>query len=262
VAAGRALGSIAAIFVETPANPTNDLVDLELLARIAAEVESATQRRPQVVVDNTFLGPLWQRPLEHGCDVVVYSLTKYVGGHSDLVAGACVGASKTLEPIHLMRTIFGTMSDPHTAWLLMRSLETLELRCTRSVDSARQVAEFLRAHPKIENVHYLGFLDPQSGQGRIYSQQCLAAGATFSFCVKGGEAEAFRLLDALQIVKLAVSLGGTESLASHPAAMTHSDVEPERKRELGIADNLIRISIGVENPDDLIADFREALRSV
>jgi methionine-gamma-lyase len=158
-----------------------------------------------------------------------------------------------------MRTILGTMTDPHTAWLLMRSLETLELRCTRSAENARRVAEYLREHPKVERVSWLGFLDPASEQGRLYARQCLAAGATFSFAVKGGEREAFRVLDELKLVKLAVSLGSTESLASHPAAMTHSDIEPARRAELGITENMIRVSIGIEHPDDLVADFRQAL---
>ena len=146
--------------------------------------------------------------------------------------------------------------------LVMRSLETLELRFSRSVENARRVAEFLRDHPRVESVSYLGFLDPDSVDGRLYARQCLAAGATFSFCVRGGETEAFRVLDALQLIKLAVSLGGTESLASHPAAMTHSDIEPGRRAELGITDNLIRLSVGIEDPDDLIADFRQALDSL
>lgn len=259
VAAGRAQGRVAALFVETPANPTNALVDLAACAALAQELEAVQGSRPPVIVDNTFLGPLWQRPLDHGCDIVVYSLTKYVGGHSDLVAGACVGSKAALEPVHLMRTLFGTMTDPHTAWLLMRSLETLELRFRKSVDNATRVAQFLNDHPKVERVAFLGFLDPGSDEGQLYARQCLAPGATFSFFVRGGEREAFAVLDALKLVKLAVSLGGTESLASHPAAMTHSDIEPERRAALGIADNMIRVSIGIENPDDLVADFRQAL---
>ncbi len=258
----RTQGRVAAIYVETPANPTNALVDLAECVAIARELESSQGFRPQVIVDNTFLGPLWQRPLEHGCDIVVYSLTKYVGGHSDVVAGACVGSRAALEPVHLMRTILGTMTDPHTAWLLMRSLETLELRFRKSVDNAMRVASFLRDHPKVERVAYLGFVDPDSEEGRLYARQCLAPGGTFSFYVRGGEREAFAVLDALQLIKLAVSLGGTESLASHPAAMTHCDVEPARRAALDIGDNMIRVSIGIENPDDLIADFRQALEVI
>ena len=259
---GRTLGRIAAIYVETPANPTNALVDLADCVQLAGELESTQGFRPPVIVDNTYLGPLWQRPLEHGCDIVVYSLTKYIGGHSDVVAGACMGAKAALEPVHLMRTILGTMTDPHTAWLLMRSLETLEIRFRKSVDNAVKVAAFLKSHPNVESVSFLGFLDPDSRDGKLYARQCLAPGATFSFFVRGGEAEAFKVLDALQLVKLAVSLGGTESLASHPAAMTHSDIEPERRAELGISENMIRVSIGIEHPDDLIADFRQALDSL
>jgi len=262
VESARAQGRIAALYVETPANPTNRLVDLAECAALADDLGTRQGFRPPVIVDNTFLGPIWQRPLEHGCDIVVYSLTKYVGGHSDVVAGACVGSRQALEPVHLMRTILGTMTDPHTAWLLMRSLETLELRFRKSVDNATRVAAFLRDHPKVERVAFLGFLEPDSEEGRLYARQCLAPGATFSFFVKGGEREAFRVLDELQLVKLAVSLGGTESLASHPAAMTHSDIEPERRAALGITDNMIRVSIGIENPDDLIADFRQALDTI
>ena len=262
VEAARETARVAAVYVETPANPTNGLVDLAACSAVADELGRRQGSRPLVIVDNTFLGPLWQRPLEHGCDIVVYSLTKYVGGHSDVVAGACVGSRQALEPVHLMRTILGTMTDPHTAWLLMRSLETLELRFRKSVDNATRVAGFLRGHPKVERVAFLGFLDPDSEEGRLYARQCLAPGATFSFFVKGGEREAFRVLDELQLVKLAVSLGGTESLASHPAAMTHSDIEPARRAALGITDNMIRVSIGIEHPDDLIADFRQALATI
>jgi methionine-gamma-lyase len=261
-AAARALGPVRCLFVETPANPTNGLVDLGLMARIAGELGDATGLRPRVLVDNTFLGPLWQRPLEHGCDLVLYSLTKYVGGHSDLVAGACIGSAEMLAPVQVTRTILGTMCDPHTAWMLMRSLETLELRCERSVENARRIAACLRGHAKVEKVYFLDFLAEGSEQFGIYRRQCTAPGATFSFTVQGGEAEAFRFLDALKLVKLAVSLGGTESLASHPAAMTHSDIPLERRAELGIVPNLIRVSIGVEDSADLVADFTQALEQV
>ncbi|NJD10625.1 MAG: cystathionine gamma-synthase family protein [Gemmatimonadetes bacterium] len=261
-AAARAAGRLRVICLEPPANPTNALVDIARCAELARSATDATGERPLVVVDNTFLGPLWQRPFEHGADLVLYSLTKYVGGHSDLIAGACLGPESLIAPVRTTRTIFGTMCDPMTGWLVLRSLETLKLRMTSSLKNARYVAEYLRTHPKVRTVHYLPFLPPDSPDGALYQKQCLGAGSTFSFEVQGGEAEAFRLLNALQVVKLAVSLGGTESLAEHPASMTHSDVPPEERAELGVSAALVRISVGIENPDDVIADLAQALEQV
>lgn len=257
----RKLGRIAVIYVETPANPTNALVDIRRCADVAASLE-ADGRRPIVAVDNTFLGPLWQQPLAHGADLVLYSLTKYVGGHSDLIAGACLGPESLVSSIRGMRTILGTMAGPWTGWLLMRSLETLKLRMTSQMKNARYVAEFLAEHPKVASVQYLGFLSPDDPQYAIYERQCAGPGSTFSFEIKGGEAEAFRFLNALKLVKLAVSLGGTESLAEHPATMTHSDVPKEAQERMGITPGMIRISVGVEHPDDIIADLRQALEKV
>ncbi|WP_426165903.1 cystathionine gamma-synthase family protein [Sandarakinorhabdus sp. DWP1-3-1] len=261
IEAAKAKGRIAAIYLESPANPTNALVDVEAVHAARAAVLGEAEL-PPIVIDNTFLGPLWAQPLAQGADVTIYSLTKYVGGHSDLVAGACVGAKSVLTPIRMMRNTIGTITDPHTAWMLLRSLETLELRMSRAGENAAKVCAFLRDHPKVERVGYLGFLEPGSRQADIYARHCSGAGSTFSLIVKGGEAEAFRLLDNLRLVKLAVSLGGTESLASHPAAMTHLSVSRERKADLGITDNLVRVSIGVEDADDLIADFEQALAAV
>jgi methionine-gamma-lyase len=252
-------GRIAALMLETPANPTNDLVDIAHCAAMSASLAGQPGGRPAVIVDNTFLGPLWQRPLDHGADMVIYSLTKYVGGHSDLVAGAVLGRSAALKPIRSMRSGLGTMSDPHTGWLLMRSLETLELRMTRASQNAAKVADFLANHPGIDRIGYLGHLASGGREADIYRRQCLGPGSTISVYVKGGEAEAFRFLDRLVLVKLAVSLGGTESLASHPAAMTHIAVPDDRKKRFGLLPNLVRISVGIENPDDLIADLRQAL---
>jgi methionine-gamma-lyase len=225
----RALGRVPVILVETPANPTNGLVDIARCAAAARRVSDDPATRPLIVVDNTFLGPLWQHPLAHGADIVVYSLTKYVGGHSDLVAGGCLGPRVLIDAVRGMRTILGTTLDPHTGWLLMRSLETLKLRMTSSMKNARYVAEFLNDHPKVRTVHYLGFLPPGEAHD-IYHRQCLAPGSTFSFEIDGGETEAFAVLNRLQLVHLAVSLGGTESLAEHPATMTHADVEPALRR--------------------------------
>jgi methionine-gamma-lyase len=259
--AAKARGRVALVYLESPANPTNALVDVEAVraARDALFPENA----PPIAIDNTFLGPLWAQPLRQGADLSVYSLTKYAGGHSDLVAGAVVGAERLITPIRMMRNTIGTITDPNTAWMLLRSLETLELRMTRAGENAGKVCAFLRDHPKVEHVGYLGFLADDPGrQGDIYRRHCTGAGSTFSLYLKGGEREAFAFLDSLVIAKLAVSLGGTETLASAPAAMTHLSVPDARKQALGITDNLIRISIGVEDPDDLVADFAQALERI
>ena len=262
VMAKAASGRVALIYLESPANPTNALVDVEAVAASRDAIFTGADK-PPIAIDNTFLGPLWAQPLKQGADIVVYSLTKYAGGHSDLVAGGVLGTKAHINTIRTMRNTIGTICDPNTAWMLLRSLETLELRMNRAGENAAKVCAWLREHPKVERVGYLGFLaEEDSRQGDIYRRHCTGAGSTFSLLVKGGEAEAFRFLDALQIAKLAVSLGGTETLASHPAAMTHLSVPEARRAALGISDNLVRISIGVEDADDLIADFEQALAMV
>jgi methionine-gamma-lyase len=260
LAQAQGLGRIPLIYLESPANPTNALVDVEAVK--AARDALPEGVRPPIVMDNTFLGPLWAKPLRQGADLVVYSLTKYAGGHSDLVAGGALGSKALIEPIRSLRNTIGTILDPHSAWMLLRSLETLELRMTRAGENAAKVCAFLRDHPKVEKVGYLGFLPPGSRQADIFARHCSGAGSTFSLYLKGGEAQAFAFLDALKIAKLAVSLGGTETLASHPAAMTHLSVPDARKAALGITDNLVRISVGVEDPGDLIADLEQALAAV
>jgi len=263
VMAKAAGGRVALIYLESPANPTNALVDIEAVAASRDAIFGNLPDKPPIAIDNTFLGPLWQQPLKHGADIVLYSLTKYAGGHSDLVAGGVLGSKELINTIRSMRNTIGTICDPHTAWMLLRSLETLELRMSRAGENAAKVCAFLRDHPKVERVGYLGFLaDGTDRQADIYRRHCTGAGSTFSLLVKGGEAEAFRFLDALTIAKLAVSLGGTETLASHPAGMTHLSVPDARKQALGITDNLVRISIGVEDADDLIADFDQALAAI
>jgi methionine-gamma-lyase len=257
-------GRLSLIYLESPANPTNALVDVEAVAAARDAAFPDAGGRPPIAIDNTFLGPLWQQPLRHGADLTVYSLTKYAGGHSDLVAGGVMGSKERINQIRLMRNTIGTICDPNTAWMLLRSLETLELRMTRAGENAAKVCAFFRDHPKVESVGYLGFLEggADARQADIYRRHCLGAGSTFSLYLKGGEKEAFAFLDALKIAKLAVSLGGTETLASHPAGMTHLSVPQERKDALKISDNLVRISIGVEDADDLIADFDQALSVV
>ena len=262
MAQSKAKGRVAMIYLESPANPTNALVDVEAVAAARAAAFAGQAELPPIAIDNTFLGPLWAKPLAQGADISVYSLTKYAGGHSDLVAGGLVGKRALLDKVRLMRNTMGGICDPNTAWMLMRSFETLELRMTRAGESAEKVCEYLRDHPKVEKVGYLGFLEEGSRQADIYKRHCTGAGSTFSLYLKGGEREAFAFLDSLKIAKLAVSLGGTETLASAPAAMTHLSVPDERKAALGISDNLVRISIGVEKAEDLIADFENALRAV
>ena len=258
----RAIGPVAAIYVETPANPTSGLVDIAAARAISQSLAGRDGKRPPVIVDNTMLGPIYCTPLAHGADLVVTSLTKYVGGHSDLIAGGASGAKSMLAPVRRMRSTLGTMCDPHTAWLLMRSLETLKLRMAAGAEGARRVAEYLRAHPKIDNVWYLDFLPQGHLDRELHQRQNKSAGSTFSFEVKGGEAAAFALLDRLEVIKLAVSLGGTETLASHPASTTHSAMPPDELKRFSITPSLIRISIGVEDPEDLIADLEQALQAV
>ena len=259
--ADREIGpKVALIYLETPANPTNALVDIAAVARLAAERNHG--RKILVAVDNTFLGPIFQHPLKHGADLVIYSATKYLGGHSDLIAGVCLGAHTLIGPLKSTRTIFGTMAEPMTGWMLLRSLETLKLRMTSQMKNARYVADYLADHPKVERVYYLGHVAEGTEEHALYRRQCNAPGGMIAFDLVGAEAEAFRFLNALEIFHLAVSLGGTESLAEHPASMTHSDVDPEERMELGITDKMVRLSIGVENPEDLIADLEQALGAV
>jgi methionine-gamma-lyase len=257
--AAAAKGRVALIMIETPSNPLNTMVDIKLIRRIADEIATRQKHRPIIVCDNTLLGPVFQRPLPFGADVSVYSLTKYVGGHSDLIAGAALGTHEIMRPIRLLRGAIGTQLDPHSSWMISRSLETLSVRMERGNENARVVAEFLRDHPRVQTVHYLPFLAADSPQCRVFAAQCTGAGSTFSFDIKGGIAEAFACLNGLQIFKLAVSLGGTESLACHPGSTTHSGVPADLRARIGVSDATIRLSIGIEHADDLVADLAQAL---
>lgn len=256
------LGRVSVVAIETPSNPVNTLVDIALVRRIAEEIGLRQGQRPVVVCDNTLLGPIFQKPLQHGADISVYSLTKYVGGHSDLIAGAALGTRDAIKQVRLLRSAIGTQLDPHSCWMLGRSLETLSLRMNEANRNAEVVAAFLAEHRQVARVHHLAHLPRDSAEWRVYEAQCEAPGSTFSFDVRGGEAEAFRVLNALQIFKLAVSLGGTESLTCHPASTTHSGVPKETRDRLGVSDATIRVSIGIEHPDDLVADLAQALSTL
>lgn len=256
---GRA-DRLTMIHIETPANPTNALIDIELCAEVKNYF--TTPEKPIVLsVDNTYMGPIWQHPLKHGADLVLYSATKYIGGHSDVIAGACLGSKELMGRVKGLRTFLGNMAGPWTGWLLMRSLETLKVRMDEQARNAKEVADFLLAHPKVEKVYYLGFLESEKDK-ELLARQFTSNGAMISFDIVGGEKEAFQFLDSLKLIKLAVSLGGTESLAEHPQTMTHADVPMEDKRIMHITEKLIRLSVGVENYNDLITDINQALACV
>ncbi len=249
----------ALVFIETPANPTCTLTDIGE-ARSAVDAFSRRNRKPvYLAIDNTFLGPMWQHPAELGAHLVLYSATKFIGGHSDVVAGAVLGSRALVEDqVKVARTIFGTVPSPFDAYLLMRSLDTLKMRMTAQLKNARHVAQWLLRQPQVAEVRYPGLLKDGDPQKAIYDRQCLEPGSMISFYVKGGKKEAFRVLNSLKLIKLAVSLGSTKTLAEHPATMTHSDLDPKERRRLGIDDRMIRLSIGTEHYQDIIADLREA----
>jgi methionine-gamma-lyase len=252
---------LAMIFVETPANPTNAIIDIEMCARIANKY-TTDDHIVLTAVDNTYMGPLWQHPLRHGADLVMYSATKYIGGHSDVIAGAVLGSASLMKRVKTLRTFLGNMASPNTGWLLMRSLETLKVRMEQQAKNAEKIAAYLVAHPKVEKVYYLGLITEHSPNYDLYKRQYLSPGAMLSFDIKGGEKEAFTFLNNLKLIQLAVSLGSTESLAEHPASMTHAGIQEQHRIEMGITDKLIRISAGVENHADIVWDIDQALQMV
>lgn len=247
---------LSVVYVETPANPTNDIFD------IARAAELAHSRGAKLVVDNTFLSPVWQRPLEHGADFSLHSATKYLGGHSDLTAGVISGSETTLEPVRHNRYRFGTTAQPATAWLLARSLETLAMRVTRQTETAVAVAAFLDSHESVTRVDHLSLLEAGDDRYEIYRRQCLGPGAMLAFEVIEGKEGAFRFLDSMEVISLATSLGGSDTLASHPGSTSHSTMSAEDRHNLGVTPGLIRLSIGLEDPHDLIADLSKALASI
>jgi methionine-gamma-lyase len=253
---------LAMVYIETPANPTNDLIDIEESKEIA-KYFSSSEKEIYLAVDNTYMGPIWQHPLKHGADLVLYSATKYIGGHSDVIAGACLGSKELMKRVKGLRTFLGNMASPNSGWLLLRSLETLKVRMDTQAINAEKVAAFLNTHPLVEKVYYIGNLSEKDGaQFNIKNKQCLSNGGMISFDVKGAEKDAFRFLNSLKLIKLAVSLGGTESLAEHPATMTHVDLDPTLKNKLSITEKMVRLSIGVEFYEDIIYDIEQALTKI
>ncbi len=249
-------------YLETPANPSISMVDIEKVSQLASQLSKERSTSIYTAVDNTFLGPLFQRPALFGADLIIYSATKFIGGHSDLIAGVITGSKKLLEPIIKMRTILGTMATPFSGWLLLRSLETLSIRMRRQAKNARHLAQLLAEHPKVTKVRYPGLLQNGDPQYQIYKKQCTGPGSLISFDVDGGEEEAFAVLDRFQVFRLAVSLGGTESLVEHPMSMTHADVPPEELKKYDITESTIRMSIGIEHLSDLRRDLLYALEAL
>ncbi len=253
-------GRVGLFYIETPANPTNALIDL---AAVGAALDAFAQRhgyRPITACDNTMLGPIFQHPIRDGIDLSIYSLTKYVGGHSDLVAGGVTGRADLVQKLRLLRSAFGSQLDPHSSWMIARSMETLVLRMRRAAATASRVAHWLAENPvrKVQVLHPQMIDDPAYQQ--VYRRQCSGAGSTFSIVLDGGREAAFRFINGLTLFKSAVSLGGTESLICHPASTTHSGVPVDVRAQVGVSEGLVRMSIGLEHEEDLIADLENALR--
>ncbi len=249
------------IYLETPANPTMQIHRIRS-ATEWARMHEKEDNRIIVGVDNTYLGPILQRPLDHDADVLLYSATKYIGGHSDLISGAASGKSDVVSRIREYRNFLGGVADPNTCWMLLRSMETLAVRVKHQQTVAEKVFAHLRNHPKVDRFISAWSEDLPEADRAVAAEQMIGGGAMAAFEVAGGRAAAFRVLNAFRHFQLAVSLGSTESLAEHPASMTHAGVPADVKAQFGITEGLIRISVGIERPDDLIADLDHALAQV
>jgi methionine-gamma-lyase len=258
----RTNGPFDMVFLETPANPTLILTDIEA---VTALVRRHGGLRTIIAVDNTFLGPVFQRPFLNGADLVLYSATKFIGGHSDLIAGVALTTSVDLmRPMLDYRTILGSTIAPDTAWMLTRSIETLWIRMERQAEKAMKIATALQNHPMIDRIRFPGLLTPSDGAAyATYMKQCSGPGSVLSFDLKDRTREAaYRFLDAVRLCHLAVSLGGTEALIEHPRSMTHSDMTSEDLDRCGITEAMIRLSVGLESSDDIIQDVLQALEKV
>lgn len=243
------------LLFETPANPTMKLVDIAAVSRVAHD------QGVLVVCDNTFASPALQQPLTLGADVVVHSCTKYIGGHGDVIAGAVVGSKEFIEHLRMtsLKDLGGVIS-PFDAWLLLRGLKTLDVRMERHSRNAQRVAEFLAGHPLVERVYYPGL--PDHPQYELARRQMRAPGGMISFEIRGGVDAGRLLMNSVRLCHLAVSLGDVDTLIQHPASMTHSMVPPEERLAAGITDGLIRLSVGIEDPEDIIADLAQGLDRV
>jgi methionine-gamma-lyase len=243
------------VHIETPGNPTLAVTDLAAVAKIARE------NGAKLTVDNTFMSPILQRPLEHGADVVIHSMTKFLNGHADVVAGMVVAKDEeSYRQMRKMSNAFGGTIDPFNAFLVARGIKTLAIRMKKHCENGMKVAEFLAAHPKVERVMYPG-LDSHPGSD-VHARQADGSGGLVSFELRGGLEAGKVLMNSLQLCVLAVSLGGVETLIQHPASMTHASMDAEVRKHAGITDGLVRISVGVEDADEIIADLRQGLEKV
>lgn len=244
------------VYFETPANPNMRLVDIAAVSRIARAAGART------VVDNTYATPVLTRPLELGADIVVHSATKYLGGHGDLIAGIAVGSTEDMHQVRLvgLKDMTGAVMAPLTAHLIMRGLKTLELRMERHCASAQAAAQLLEDHPAVAAVHYPGLAS--FAQHGLAARQMPGFGGMIAFELVGGMRSGIEFLDALGLARRAVSLGDAETLVQHPASMTHSTYTPQERQEHGISDGLIRLSVGLETPQDILADLAQALDKV
>jgi methionine-gamma-lyase len=242
------------IFIETPANPTLRITDLKAVARIAQERNIIT------MVDNTFMSPYFQQPLRMGIDVSIHSMTKYLGGHSDLIGGIIIGRRSLFKALdNMIRNTGGTLG-PFDAWLALRGIKTLPLRMKKHDENAMKVAEFLEAHRKVEKVHYPGL--KSHPQHELAKRQMSGFGGMISFQLKGGVQEGVKLMNSVKLCILAVSLGAVETLIEHPASMTHASISREERLKTGITDGLVRLSVGIEDAEDIIQDLEQALAKV
>jgi cystathionine gamma-lyase len=239
------------VWVETPTNPLLQIID------IAAIAELAHRSRALLAVDNTFASPYLQQPLRQGADVVVHSTTKYLGGHSDVVGGAVVGNRELLQSIAFYQNAAGAVPGPFDAWLTLRGLKTLAVRMDRHCANARQIAAWLAEQPQVRRLYYPGLASHPGND--IARRQMRDFGGMISVSLKGGKETALRLLTRTKLFSLAESLGGVESLIGHPATMTHASIPAEIRQARGIDDGLVRLSVGIEDGDDLVADLKQAL---
>jgi len=243
------------IYFETPTNPLLEVVDIEQIVKIAQKHKLIS------IIDNTFAPPPFQYPHDMGIDIVIHSLTKYIGGHSDVIGGAILGKAKHMDPLFGTSYIFyGPTMSPFTAYLIIRGLSTLEIRLRQQEKHAFEVARYLESHPLVECVYYPGL--ESHPQHTLAKKQMHGFGSVMSFEVKGGYKAGEKLVNAIKMIILAVSLGAVESLIEHPASMTHSELSPEERAESGIGEGLIRISVGLEDPEDIIADLAQAFEKV